>query len=289
MLRIRAIVLVLAGLVTCAPSRTFEDLDFNSTILGKTISYAVYLPPDYDSSTRRYPVLYLLHGYTDDESAWIQFGEIEQTADRLIAEGSITPLIIIMPDGGVTWYMNDYSGKARYEDMILQEFLPFVDKTYRTRPKREYRAVAGLSMGGYGSLLWSLHHPAVFSRCVALSPAILSRDYLLGFDQPAWDKRYGDLIGHGLAGEARLTKHCRNQMILSLIESTPADSIKKVAWYIDCGDDDFLARDNALLHMAMMDKNIPHEFRVRDGKHTWPYWRSGIIDGLKFITEGFHR
>ncbi len=272
-----------------ATAKVLEDLAFKSTLMNQSIRYAVYLPPEYDSSNRRYPVLYLLHGYTDQEWGWIQFGEIPQIADRLTAESAIAPLIIVMPDGGVTWYMNDHGGKARFEDMIMQELLPFIDRTYRTRPSREYRAVAGLSMGGYGSLLWSLHNPHLFSRCVALSAAVYYEEDYLKMEQALWDKRFGDLLGPGLKGRDRLTAHLRRQMVPELVQTLPADSLKKIAWYIDCGDDDFLTIGNCRLHIALTEKGVPHEFRMRDGKHSWSYWRSGIVDGLKFLSEGFHR
>ena len=131
-----------------------EGLRIRSKILGKDVAFAVYLPPDYDLSKRRYPVVYLLHGYTDDESGWIQFGEVNLAADRAIAAREIPPMIIVMPDGGVAGYSNDAEGKVRYEEMIVREFIPHVDATYRTRPDRQFRGVAGLSMGGWGTLVY---------------------------------------------------------------------------------------------------------------------------------------
>ncbi len=271
------------------PAKVLEGLEFSSKLMKKSVQFAVYLPPDYDASTRRYPVLYLLHGYTDDETGWVQFGEIPQIADRLILAGDVAPMIIVMPDGGVTWYMNDAQGRAPYEDMIIKEFIPYIDNNWRTRTLRQYRAVGGLSMGGYGSLLWSLHHPDVFGYCVALSAAVRTREDILAMDQASWDKRFSELVGPGLQGEARFTPHFRNHMILDMVKTAAPDSMKKVNWWIDCGDDDFLSVGNALLHVALKEKQIPHEYRMRDGKHSWPYWRSGIVDGLKFISQGFHR
>ncbi len=128
--------------------QVLEGLHFTSAVLGREVNYAVYLPPDYQTSSRRYPVVYLLHGYTDDESGWVQFGEIHLAADRAIAAREIPPMIIAMPDGGVTWYINDYQNKVRFEDMFVQEFIPRIDSTLRTRPDREFRGVSGLSMGG---------------------------------------------------------------------------------------------------------------------------------------------
>ncbi|HEX2695457.1 MAG TPA: alpha/beta hydrolase-fold protein, partial [Acidobacteriota bacterium] len=135
--------------------QVIEGLSMKSSVLGRDVNYAVYLPPDYQVSKRRYPVVYLLHGYTDDESGWIQFGEIGPIADLALAERRIPPMIIVMPDGGVTWYINDVQGKVRFEDMFVQEFIPFVDANYRTRADRQYRGVSGLSMGGWGTLIYA--------------------------------------------------------------------------------------------------------------------------------------
>ena len=273
-----------------AAGRVFEGLKFSSKILGRDVAYAVYLPPDYAASSRRYPVVYLLHGYTDDESGWIQFGEIDLAADRAIDDREIPPMIIVMPDGGVTFYINDAAGKVRYEDMFVQELIPYVDATYRTRASREFRGIAGLSMGGWGTLVQSLRHPELFAAGAAFSAAVWPDDEILGMKQESWDKLLGPLFGAaGLAGKDRLTPYFRKVSPLDLAKSLPEDSLRKVRYYIDCGDDDFLIKGNCALHLLLLDRKIPHEFRVRDGSHTWSYWRAGIVDGLKFIGQSFHR
>jgi enterochelin esterase-like enzyme len=273
-----------------AAGQVLEGLSLPSAILGRDVHYAVYLPPDYAASARRYPVVYLLHGYTDDESGWIQFGEVNLAADGAIAEREIPPMIIVMPDAGVTFYINDAAGKVRYEDMFIQELIPFIDKTYRTRADREFRGVAGLSMGGWGTLVYALRHPDVFAAGAAFSAAVWSDDDITGMKQDSWDRLLGPLFGaKGLAGKARLTAHFREVSPLDLAKTLSEDSLKKVRYYIDCGDDDFLIRGNCALHLFLADRKIPHEFRVRDGGHTWTYWRTGIVDGLKFIGQSFHR
>ena len=139
-----ALVLVLAAglfLITFAAAargQVQEGLHLKSALLGREVRYAVYLPSDYAVSTRRYPAVYLLHGYTDDESAWVQFGEIGPAADRAIADRVIPAMIIVMPDGGVAWYANDYQNKVRWEDMFVQEFIPRIDAAFRTRPDRTW-------------------------------------------------------------------------------------------------------------------------------------------------------
>jgi enterochelin esterase-like enzyme len=290
-----------SALTPCRPGRVapaqdsaddgqaLEGLHLTSSILGRDVRYTVYLPPDYQASTRRYPVVYLLHGLTGNETDWIQFGEIPFAADRAIADGSIPPLIIVMPDGGNLFYMNDYQNKVRYEDMFVEEFVPHIDGTLRTRPDREFRGIAGLSMGGWGSLLLSLRHPDLFSACAAFSSAVFTDEDLMAMDQEFYDRFFVPLFGPPAAGKDRRTEQFRKYNPLDLAKTLPVEALKKVRLYVDCGDDDFLIKGNAALHIVLADRKIPHEFRVRDGAHTWTYWRTGIVDGLKFISQGFIR
>lgn len=269
--------------------QVLEGLTVSSKILGKDVRYTIYLPPDYQTSTRRYPVVYLLHGYTDNDTGWLQFGEINLTADRGIAERQIPPMIIVMPDGGVSWYINDYQNKVRYEDFFFQEFIPYIDANYRTRPEKEFRGIAGLSMGGWGTLIYALRHPEMFAAAAAFSAAVWTDEEVTATDEKVYERIFAPLFGPGLKGKDRLTAHFRSYNPLDLVKTLPVEKIKTVRFYIDCGDDDFLYKGNAALHVALRDWKIPHEFRVRDGGHTWSYWRSGILDGLKFIGESFHR
>jgi len=269
--------------------RTLEGLAMKSALLGKDVKYTVYLPPDYGISTRRYPVVYLLHGYTDDETTWIQSGEVHLAADRAIARRVIPPMVIVMPDGGVSWYVNDYRNGARYEDMFVQEFIPYIDATYRTRTERWCRGVSGLSMGGLGTLLYAMHHPDLFGACAAFSGAVRTDEEVMAVPQDRYETVFGPIYGPKLTGRDRLTPHFRANNPLDLAKTLPEESLKRVRYYIDCGDDDFLIRGNMALHMQLLDRKIPHEFRVRDGAHTWSYWRTGITDALEFIGRSFHR
>ena len=269
--------------------QALEGLHFTSAILGREVRYAVYLPPDYQASTRRYPVVYLLHGLTGSEPDWIQFGEINLTADRAIAGRDIPPMIIVMPDGGNLFYINDYQNKVRYEDMFVQEFIPHIDGTFRTRPAREFRGIGGLSMGGWGTLMLAMRHPDLFSACAAFSSAVWTDEDFAAMDQAAHDRIIAPLLGPNLKGKDRFTPLYRKYNPLDLAKTLPEETLKRIRIYIDCGDDDFLIKGNAALHIALAERKIPHEFRVRDGGHTWTYWRTGIVDGLRFIGESFHR
>lgn len=263
--------------------KVFDNLSLPSKILNGDRKYAVYLPPDYESSSRSYPVLYLLHGAGDDQTGWIQFGEVLNIADREINSGRVTPMIIIMPDAntGKRGYDNDAKGSWRYEDFFFSELMPFVEKKYRIKAEKRYRAISGLSMGGGGTFTYALHHPELFSSACPLSAATgpLNLD-----DAKTRMKRFDSTLT-----EQQITAYFQRQSVPALIQSMP-DSLKKsVRWYIDCGDDDFLYEGNSLVHIAMRKRDIPHEFRIRNGGHGWTYWRESLPEVLFFVSQSFHQ
>jgi enterochelin esterase-like enzyme len=275
--------LVISGLMA-QTGKVFDNLSMTSKILKMERKYAIYLPPDYETSERSYPVLYLIHGAGDDQTGWVQFGEVLNIADEAINSGKVTPMIIVMPDAntGKRGYVNDIKGEWRYEDFFFEEFMPFVEKAYRIKGEKRYRAVAGLSMGGEGTFIYALHHPELFSSACPLSAATGPRsveemknyrlwgasDNVSTADQEAYFKKYS---------------------VLSLVENMPDNQKRAVRWYIDCGDDDFLYEGNSLVHIAMRKKEIPHECRMRDGGHTWTYWRVALPVVLEFVSMSFHQ
>jgi enterochelin esterase-like enzyme len=284
--RLLVIVLFLLFSWTSSFSQTgkvFDNLSLNSKILKGERKFAVYLPPDYETSERSYPVLYLLHGAGDDQTGWIQFGEVLQITDKAIKEGKATPMIIIMPDAntGQRGYFNSINGDWNYEDFFFQELMPYVEKMYRIKAEKKYRAIAGLSMGGGGSFMYALHHPELFSSACPLSAYIGP----LSLDEA---KKRFEATNPNLSEEI-LVEYFKKHNALSLIEDLPDDKKNAVRWYIDCGDDDFLYEGNSLIHIAMKKKEIPHEFRIRDGGHTWTYWRDSLPEVLAFITKEFHQ
>ncbi len=183
-----------------------ESLKLKSTILGKEVEYSLYPPPDYDQSSRRYPVLYLLHGYSDDETGWTQFGETKAIADRQLQNMEMTSMIIAMPDGGVSWYINSADGKVKYEDFFIKEFIPHIDATLRTRAEKRYRGIAGLSMGGHGTMIIAVKYPHLFAVAAPLSAGIFTRDELINMPEESWDNVFGPPYGKGI-GEERITDH----------------------------------------------------------------------------------
>ncbi|MCF8243382.1 MAG: esterase family protein [Melioribacteraceae bacterium] len=269
--------------------KVIEGQTINSEIMGKEIRYTVYLPFDYEISERYYPVVYLLHGYTDNDMAWIQFGEANMLCDKAIAENEIPSMILVTPDADVSWYINNYDNSVRYEDFFINEFIPFIESEFRIRKEKRFRAVSGLSMGGYGSLVYALKHPGMFSACAPFSAAVYSKKQIVETPPERWDYVFGVVFCPGLEGESRMTDHLMSNNIFEIIKNAELEKLKSVRMYIDCGDDDWLLTGNMELNQLLNDLEIPHEFRVRDGKHSWTYWRTGLIDALKFIGGGFHQ
>jgi enterochelin esterase-like enzyme len=276
--------MILPALLFGQTGKVFDNLSMTSKILKGERKYAIYLPPDYETSQRSYPVLYLLHGGGDDQTGWVQFGEVLHIADKAINAGEATPMVIVMPDAntGRRGYFNDITGEWRYEDFFFEEFLPYIEQTYRIKGEKQYRAVAGLSMGGEGTFIYALHHPEMFSSACPLSAGTgpLSME-----DTKAYLERR-KIEGRD---EADIEVFFKRQSVLYMIENIQDDQKKAVRWYIDCGDDDFLYEGNSLAHIAMRKKEIPHEFRTRDGGHTWTYWRAALPDVLAFISDAFHQ
>lgn len=272
------------GVLSAQSGKVMDDVSMTSKILKSDRKYAIYLPPDYETSQRHYPVLYLLHGSGDDQTGWVQFGEVLRITDQAIHDGTATPMIIVMPDAntGKKGYFNDIKGEWQYEDFFFEELMPHVEKKYRIKGEKRYRAIAGLSMGGGGSFMYALHHPELFSSACPLSASTgpLSLD-----DTKRWLTRRES----GDYSESELETYYQRHSTLALLESVPPDDIKSVRWFIDCGDDDFLYEGNSLVHIAMKKKEIPHEFRIRDGAHNWTYWRESLPVVLEFVSQAFHQ
>lgn len=265
--------------------KVLEQLSTKSEILNSDIKYSVYLPPDYDTSQRTYPVLYLLHGAgSEGHLSWVHCGEVQHIADTAIKDGNCTSMIIVMPDAnaGKRGYFNSVKGDWRYEDFFFSEFIPFIEKEYRIRGDKRGRAIAGLSMGGGGTFIYALHHPELFSSACPLSanagPLTLSgtKEHLERWKKEAFT-------------EDEAEAYYQRYSVAHWVDKMPEEQKKAVRWYIDCGDDDFLFEGNSLIHIAMRKKGIPHEFRIRDGGHTWTYWRSSLPDVLSFVSQAFHQ
>ena len=271
-------------LLNAQPSRVYDNLSVKSEILKMDRKFSIYLPAGYEDSQRSYPVLYLLHGAWDNHLGWLQFGEVQYIADKAIAEGRATPMIIVMPDAGSVnmGYFNYIDGTYNYEDFFFKEFIPYIEKNYRCRTQRQYRAISGLSMGGGGTFYYAVHHPEMFASACPLSA-------FLGPLKRSDEMRFvGDTSK--VNADMREAYYLQHSMeIINNLTEEQLTAVKSVRWFFDCGDDDSLYEANALVHILFRKKEIRHEFRMRDGGHRWPYWRESLPLVLEFISTGFHQ
>ncbi len=278
------LILALPAISFSQTGKVYDNLSFKSEILKMDRKYAIYLPPDYETSERSYPVLYLLHGSGDDQAGWVQFGEILEIADKAIKTGDATAMIVVMPDAntGQRGYTNLPGGNWNYEDFFFEELMPYVEKKFRIRGEKRYRAIAGLSMGGGGTFYYALHRPDLFSSACPLSAST-------GPQNREDVKRQMKRRGMTGVTDKEIDEWFNNYSVLEMVKNMPDNQKKKVHWFIDIGDDDFLYEGNSLVHIEMRKNNIPHEFRIRDGAHNWTYWRESLPQVLSFISDTFHQ
>ncbi|MBQ7988294.1 MAG: esterase family protein [Bacteroidaceae bacterium] len=270
-------------LTTAAQAGRVVTDSLHSEVLGEWVKYNVYLPNGYEQNPQgHYPVVYLLHGFTDDYTAWRDRGQMQRVADELIESGEAKPMVVIMPNAGgprtyETW--NGYFNMPgwRYEDFFFQELMPQAEKKYRAGGAKGQRAVMGLSMGGGGSTVYGQRHPDLFSSVYAMS---------------AWlDSDGGKRREEGVDDKVFLvTKAVHDHSALDFVRNADEQTVEQlrtVKWFIDCGDDDFLFDLNVDLHKLMRQKRIKSELRIRNGQHNWEYWHQAIRMALPFASRNF--
>ena len=270
--------------------RIMESMVMPSRILKQDVHFSVCLPVNYYDVHQSFPVVYLLHGLGDDESSWLEYGQISQYADKSVENGESVPMIFVMPEGFRTYYVNDYQGTFMYQDMFVKELVPYIDSLFRTIADRQHRALMGYSMGGFGALMLHLKHPEIFGTAVPLSISVRTDEQYMTEDASGWDEQWGRLFGApGLKGADRITDFYKQNSPFHVLAGMPEAEIRKLHIYIDNGDkEQTLCRSNEELHILMRNQNIPHEFRVREGGHSFQYWCSALPNALRFISDSFN-
>ena len=280
--------LAFVALATMVPAITaragkYVTDSLSSKVLGAVVKYNVYLPDGFDKSDGLYPVVYLLHGLTDDYRAWRDKGRMDMVADELMRSGEARKMVIVMPNAGGPDTKNTWNGYFNmpgwnYEDFFFTEFMPAVEKKYRCISDKGHRAVMGLSMGGGGSTVYCQKHPECFSSCYAMS---------------AWLDNDASKIDSDKDENYRLYCVCKAvhdnaapEFVLNADEKT-REELRTVKWFFDCGDDDFLLDVNVKMHQAMRDSGIKDELRIRNGVHNWEYWHLALRMALPFASRNF--
>jgi len=271
-----------------AQSRIIEALSYSSEIFEDEIKYSVYLPTEYDSSARSYPVLYLFHGLGNNEHAWIQYGDMKRLMDAMYSNDAIVPMIVVMPNARNSWFIDDIDSDFPFETMFIDEFIDHIDLNYRTRSEKKFRAFGGLSMGGYGALILAFKHPEVVSSIFSLSPGIWTDETIQTLSNEDYLRTFDKL--YTTDPDNRLTERWKAHSIHHQVKVKSQSDLSKVKYYITSGDDDAgISVATAELHILFKDKNVPHEYRVYDGGHTWEYWRKTFPEAVRFISDEFQR
>ena len=244
----------------------FCELKYFSKALEKATAAHVLLPEG--AHPGPFPVLYLLHGLSDDHNAWARWTSIERYVRAL-------PLIVVMPDGGRGFYCDAEQGFA-YETAIVRDLVGFVDTMFRTKATREGRALAGLSMGGYGAAKLALKFPEMFCGAVSLSGALgfAHRAFPTALEQP-WQREFARVVGtDSVDGPNDLYALAKR-----------LDKALRPALGIDCGTEDFLLEDNRAFHAYLTEIGYPHAYVENPGAHDWSYWDLHIQEAITFLTH----
>jgi enterochelin esterase-like enzyme len=250
------------------PGGTWADRSFYSQALGRAMPYRVYLPPGYESPIRasqRYPVIYLLHGMGGRYDEWSGYG-VEEVANQLLAGGRFAHVILVMPQGGLGYWMNQ-DGGTPWADYVAHDLVGHVDATYRTLAEREARAIGGLSMGAHGAVQLALNYPALFGVVGAHSPSIRSRE-----TAPAY---FGNESGFA-----------RRDPVTLVHDAQLADP---PAIWIDAGETDFWKAGAEALHQALAARGWAHEWHVYPGEHDGWYWGDHLWEYLPYYSTAFAR
>jgi enterochelin esterase-like enzyme len=243
------------------------DNHFFSAIMGRDVPYRVYLPPDYASGARRYPVLYMLHGSGGDYTEWTR-DLLPGAVDGLIQRQEIMPMIVIMPDApGPTFWANWPDGGPHWADYLAFDVVREVDSQFRTLPAATSRAIGGLSMGGLGALHSALHHPEIFGVVGGHSPSI----------RPEPDLRLAQMLTGPTFDEYNP---------IWLVQHRWSPSQRLLIW-LDVGLDDGYRGYVERFHQGLLDRGIESSWREFTGGHDGSYWAAHVPDYLRFYSQAF--
>jgi enterochelin esterase-like enzyme len=241
-----------------------RSIVFHSQALDRDMTYLAYIPAGYGRDGPHYPVLYLLHGSGQRVDEWLSYGAVE-TADRMIAAGALRPMLIVMPQGDIGYWVNHVGDGPRWGDYVTSDLIKQIDATFRTQPDAKHRAIGGLSMGGYGALVLAFTHPSLFESVGASSPTLHTEGSL-------------PELGTGPDYAARDP--------VGLATSAPVDGLN--IW-LDIGATDPWLPRVAKVDAALNARNIQHTWMVGDGGHDSDYWQHNLAAYLNFYNAAFNQ
>jgi S-formylglutathione hydrolase FrmB len=287
------------GPIALPGGSTVEFKSFDSQTLGAPERYSVFLPPSFSKApARTYPVIYFLHGLNNDETSWTvdRYGNIQNALDQMISSGKIPELIMVHPRGDSSFYCNYIDGTKRYEDLVTQELVSYMETNYRAAKGRENRAIAGTSMGGYGALKIAMKYPDRYAAVVGQSPILFPGANPTALSEEAKSSRFysffinmlkpmfGDPVRQDLWD-------ANNPLVLG--KSRKLDNLKI---YFDYGTDDryipmtHLDEGNKALDQILTDARVPHTFKIHPGEpHGWALIAAHLDETLPFLSGTFKK
>ncbi len=272
------ILLFLLSTLSLVAQGTVIESSIASKVLGKVVSYKIYLPSNYDQNVSQFPLLYLLHGHGGSEKDWFEskWGNMHHILDSLIEKKQIPPMVAVTFDAGNSWYVDR---KEKMETFFMEEFVPFIETHYRVDPKLD-PILAGDSMGGYGALRFSLLRPSKFGSVILLSPA----SYEPLPPSISSSRKVEAFTENGRFSEEKWQQYSYTHLWQNLINSA-----HKPTYYLSVGDDDpfNIVPVVTKLQQDMLKDNIPNELRITNGPHSWDVWRKNIIEALVHIYKDF--
>lgn len=238
-----------------------------SESMKKDIPVSVITPDSYEQD-KAFPVVYILHGHSDNHRAWVDKTPVKELADQY-------DMIVVTPDGGFdSWYFDSkFVADYQYETFVSKELVQFIDNNFKTIKDRSARAITGQSMGGHGALHTAFKHQDVFGIAGSMSGGVDIRPF-----PENWN------IAARLGSYSEYPENWEKNTVINLTHLLQPDSLKFV---IDCGSDDFFYEVNCNLHAKLLKEGIPHDFYSRPGGHTWSYWRNSIKYQMLFFHNCF--
>jgi S-formylglutathione hydrolase FrmB len=275
---------VVSALVAASAAAEVQCDAVPSSILQHPVSVCVSLPPSYSASPKRFPTLYFLHGLFENERSWSERGGA-QILNDLVTQGDAGEFIVVMPDGGKTFYINSFDGHERYEDFFIKELVPWIDRKFRTVATPATRGISGTSMGGYGALHIAMEHPDVFGSVSAHSAALIPKipnplpsEGRWGFYAKVLQAPFGAPLNHDYFDQ-------NNPLTLA---SRP-DRFRQLKLYVDCGESDRYGFEAGakMLHEKLQAEGFPHQFALRPGDHGWSYLSQYMKYSILFHWQCF--
>ncbi len=264
----------------------------NSRILKRLVHYCVYLPSSYDAGAtqhpvQRYPVLYFLHGLGDNEQTLFNSGGWT-LLDDLRRQHKMGDFLIVAPEGRRSFYVNSADSSVRYSDFFLQEFMPHIEGKYRIRPGREWCAISGISMGGYGALRFAFAHSGLFSAVSAQSAALITESPAQVDTAEKAGAPLGGVLSAVFSSPINVPHWNENNPLL--LAKKNAVPIKRLAIYFNCGQDDNYGFEKgaAQLHDELQKEGVKHEYHSYPGDHSIGYFLSHFAEVMEFHSRAFH-